>query len=142
MALSVAVRQQFLAEPHIGALGVSTNADEPPLVVPIWYHYTEGDTSLWIMTGTDSMKAKLIRRHQSFSMMVQRLEPTVRYVGVRGRVVSSEDGTKDQLRQMASRYLPAEAVDAYVEWDWEEHGPQTVFHLDLEKWISLDMGTV
>lgn len=140
MPLSIEERQEFLAGTHIGSLGVSTRQDAPPLVVPLWYYYTQGEDSLWILTGTNSMKARYINEHGCFSLMVQRLEPTVRYVGVRGPVIEQRDGTKGELRQMVSRYLPADKVEQFVEWDWNNNGPYTLYRLGLEKWISSDMG--
>ena len=42
MALSKEEREQFLAEPHIGALSVSAGDKRGPLTVPIWYQYSPG----------------------------------------------------------------------------------------------------
>lgn len=49
MALSVEEREQFLAEPHIGALSVVDGPDRAPLTVPIWYQYGPGG-ELWVLT--------------------------------------------------------------------------------------------
>ena len=42
MALSENEREQFLAEPHIGALSVADGTERGPLTVPIWYLYSPG----------------------------------------------------------------------------------------------------
>jgi nitroimidazol reductase NimA-like FMN-containing flavoprotein (pyridoxamine 5'-phosphate oxidase superfamily) len=55
MALSVEEREQFLAEPHIGALSVVERADRAPLTVPIWYQYSPGG-ELWVLTEPGSRK--------------------------------------------------------------------------------------
>jgi nitroimidazol reductase NimA-like FMN-containing flavoprotein (pyridoxamine 5'-phosphate oxidase superfamily) len=47
MALSREEREQFLAEPHIGALSVVERPDRAPLTVPIWYQYNPGG-ELWV----------------------------------------------------------------------------------------------
>ena len=41
-SLSVADREQFLAEPHIAALSVAAGPDRGPLTLPIWYQYEPG----------------------------------------------------------------------------------------------------
>ncbi|WP_030345877.1 hypothetical protein [Streptomyces sp. NRRL S-1022] len=41
MTLSLHEREQFLAEPHIGALSVVERPDRAPLTVPIWYERTQ-----------------------------------------------------------------------------------------------------
>lgn len=84
MALNTEEREQFLAEPHIAALAVDSGAeDRAPLAVPIWYQYAPGG-DIWIMTGADSRKDKLITSAGRFSLLVERVTPTVRYVSVEG----------------------------------------------------------
>ncbi|MFH8794122.1 pyridoxamine 5'-phosphate oxidase family protein [Streptomyces sp. NPDC017941] len=142
MALNRAEREEFLAEPHIAALAVESGENgRAPLTVPIWYQYEPGG-EVWIMTGRDSLKARLIGAAGRFSLMVERVEPTVRYVSVEGAVVATEAATHEQLHEMASRYLPAEKVDAYVEKAAKEHGEQVVVRLSPERWLSSDLGSV
>lgn len=140
MALTRAEREQFLAEPHVAALAVNAVEEgRAPLTVPIWYQYTPGG-DLWIMTGRDSRKGVSIARAGRFSMMVERLAPTVRYVSVEGPVVSTLPATREQLVEVSSRYLPAEKVDAYVDFAWKEHGEQVVIHMRPHHWLSSDLG--
>src|SRR5262245_47892743 len=115
MALSKEEREQFLAEPHIGALSVSNGADRGPLTVPIWYQYTPGG-DLWFSTGKGSRKHQLIEASGFVSIMAERLEPTVRYVAVDGPVLRIEPGTDEQLVEMTKRYLPPASVDGYLEF--------------------------
>ncbi|PZT69263.1 pyridoxamine 5'-phosphate oxidase family protein [Streptomyces sp. SW4] len=141
MALTREERAQFLAEPHIAALAVDAGPDRAPLTVPIWYQYAPGG-DVWIMTGFDSRKYELIKAAGRFSLMVDRLEPTIRYVSVEGPVVDTAAATREQLRELAARYLPAEKVDGYVEFAWENHGEQAVVRMRPERWVSSDLGTV
>ncbi|KUL46014.1 pyridoxamine 5'-phosphate oxidase [Streptomyces sp. NRRL F-4489] len=139
MSLSIRERELFLAEPHVGALSVVERPDRAPLTVPIWYHYTPGG-ELWVRTGPDSRKARAIRSAGRFSMMVQRTEPTVRYVSVEGPVTRTEPDSRERAWEMAARYLPEEKVADFVEYDRTHLGEHVLFYLRPENWLSLDMG--
>ncbi|MFE6038554.1 pyridoxamine 5'-phosphate oxidase family protein [Streptomyces sp. NPDC056452] len=142
MALNREEREQFLAEPHVAALAVDTG--EPgraPLTVPIWYQYEPGG-DIWIMTGRDSRKGVLIAKAGRFSLMVERIAPTIRYVSVEGPVTATTPATREQLVEISARYLPAEKVEGYVDFAWREHGEQVVIHMRPQRWLSSDLGEV
>ncbi|MFD5870942.1 pyridoxamine 5'-phosphate oxidase family protein [Streptomyces sp. NPDC060322] len=140
MALTREEREQFLAEPHVAALAVDAREEgRAPLTVPIWYGYEPGG-DLWIMTGRDSRKGTSIAASGRFSMMVDRVTPTVRYVSVEGPVVSTVPATRDLLVEISSRYLPAEKVEGYVDFAWKAHGEQVVIHMRPQHWLSSDLG--
>lgn len=142
MTLSVAEREEFLAEPHVGALSVaSTIPGRAPLTVPIWYQYTPGG-ELWINTGPESRKAVAIRAAGRFSLMVQRTEPSVRYVSVEGPVTRTEPASIERSREMAARYLPREAVEGFVEYERTQLGEHVAIFLRPEHWLSADLGAV
>ncbi len=141
MALSKDEREQFLAEPHIGALSVNAGADRGPLTVPIWYQYTPGG-KLWLLTGLGSRKHKLIEAAGHLSLMAERLDPTVRYVTVDGPVLSIEPGTDEQLVEMAVRYLGEEKAPAYLEVARDAHGPSVIVTVDPKHWLSADLGAL
>ncbi|GGY26336.1 pyridoxamine 5'-phosphate oxidase family protein [Streptomyces djakartensis] len=141
MALTREEREQFLAEPHIAALAVDAGPGRAPLTVPIWYQYEPGG-DIWIMTGLDSRKNELISAAGRFSLMVDRLEPTIRYVSVEGPVVDTSPATLDQLREISARYLPAERVEGYVDYSWKNHGEMVVLRMRPERWVSSDLGQV
>ncbi|MBC2904653.1 pyridoxamine 5'-phosphate oxidase family protein [Streptomyces cupreus] len=141
MALTREEREQFLAEPHVAAFSVDGGADRAPLTVPIWYQ-VEDDGSVWIMTGLESRKNQLISAAGRYSLMVDRLEPTIRYVSVEGPVVETVPATKERLREISARYLPEDKVDGYVDFAWKNHGEQVVVRMRPERWVSSDLGTV
>jgi nitroimidazol reductase NimA-like FMN-containing flavoprotein (pyridoxamine 5'-phosphate oxidase superfamily) len=114
MVLTLEEREQFLAEPHIGALSVVERPDRAPLTVPIWYQYSPGG-ELWVLTAPAARKTRAIDAAGRFSLMVQRTEPTVRYVSVEGPVIRIAAGSDERSREMAARYLPPEKVADYVE---------------------------
>src|SRR3954470_11033972 len=121
MALSIEDRERFLAEPHIAALSVYAGDTREPLTVPIWYQYAPGGEP-WILTGPGSHKARLIEANGFFSLMVERTEPTTRYVAVDGAVSRIEPATDAQLEEMTRRYLSADAADAYLEFARKDLG--------------------
>ncbi|WP_405584201.1 pyridoxamine 5'-phosphate oxidase family protein [Streptomyces sp. NBC_01092] len=139
MSLTREEREQFLAEPHIAALAVDAGQGRAPLTVPIWYQYEPGG-DVWVMTGLDSRKNQLIQAAGRLSLMVDRVEPTIRYVSVEGPVVKTTPATIEQLREVSARYLPAEKVDGYVDFAWKNHGEQVVVHVRPERWVSSDLG--
>ncbi len=139
MALSMRERQQFLAEPHIGALSVVERPDRAPLTVPIWYGYEPG-SELWIRTEPDSRKARAIRSTGRFSLMVQRSEPTTRYVSVEGPVVRTASDSHERAWEMAARYLPADKVAEFVEYERTQLGEHFAIYMRPERWLSADLG--
>lgn|SRR5690242_12020076 len=139
MALSVEARQAFLAEPHIGALSVVERPDRAPLTVPIWYQYTPGG-ELWVLTAPDARKTRAIEAAGRFSLMVQRTEPTIRYVTVEGPVTRTAPGTAERSREMAARYIPPDKVADYLEYERTQIGELTAVHMRPEHWLSADLG--
>ncbi|AVH58127.1 MULTISPECIES: pyridoxamine 5'-phosphate oxidase family protein [Streptomyces] len=141
MALSHEEREQFLAEPHVAALAVDSGAGRAPLTVPIWYQYEPGG-NIWIMTGLESRKNALISEAGRFTLMVDRIEPTIRYVSVEGPVIDSAPATVEKLRELTARYVPAEKVEGYVEFALKNHGEQLVIRMRPERWVSADLGSI
>jgi nitroimidazol reductase NimA-like FMN-containing flavoprotein (pyridoxamine 5'-phosphate oxidase superfamily) len=141
MALSREERELFLAEPHIAALAVNAGDKRGPLTVPIWYQYTPGGEP-WVITGTGSRKHRLIEATGEFSLMVDRVEPTVRYVAVDGVVSRIEPGTDDQLVELTKRYLPPEKVEPYLEFARREHGDSVAIFLKPQHWLSADLASL
>ncbi|UGT68396.1 pyridoxamine 5'-phosphate oxidase family protein [Nocardia gipuzkoensis] len=140
MPLTVEERQEFLAQPHVAAFSVAAGAGRGPLTVPIWYQYRPGG-EIWILTGPESQKMRYLRETGRFGLMVQRVEPTVRYVSVEGSVTRITPMTDELHREMAARYLPAETVDAYLKAA-EAYGEQVAVFLRPEHWLSADMGNL
>jgi hypothetical protein len=138
-SLSVRDRELFLAEPHVAAVSVSAGDGRGPLTVPIWYQYAPGGEA-WVLTEAGSRKARLIEAAGRFSLMVDRVMPTVRYVSVEGPVTRTVPGTDELLREIAARYLPADQVPAYIEFADTQLGEQVAIYLRPERWLTADLG--
>ncbi|GAB2658342.1 pyridoxamine 5'-phosphate oxidase family protein [Gordonia jinhuaensis] len=141
MALDRAQREEFLAEPHIGALSIEAGPDRAPLTVPIWYQYTPGG-DLWFLTGTDSRKMTLLREAGRCTMMAESTYPTIRYVAVSGNVSETRESSPEDLREMAARYLPADKVEAYLQFAASDHGDQSRVTITPAQWVSADLGSI
>lgn len=141
MALSENERELFLAEPHVAALSVSNGHGHGPLTIPIWYQYAPGG-SPWILTGKGSRKARLIETAGYFSLMAQRLEPTIRYVSVEGALDKIVPGTDDMLVEVSRRYLTPDKVDGYLEFARSQLGEQVAIYLTPQRWLSADLGQI
>jgi hypothetical protein len=72
--------------------------------------------------------------------MVERLEPTVRYVSVEGPVTGTTPGTEAMLWELSRRYLPPEKVPPYIEFAKAELGEQAAIYLRPQRWLSADLG--
>jgi hypothetical protein len=137
--LSVSDRELFLAEPHIAALSVSAGPDRGPLTLPMWYQYVPGGEA-WILTEAASRKARLIAEARRFTLMVERLAPTIRYVSVEGPVTRTIPVTEELEREITERYLPPEKVQDYLAYAKAEFGEQVVIYLRPQRWLSQDLG--
>jgi len=139
MALSREEREGFLAEPRVAALGVDAGDGRGPLMVPIWYAYEPGGLP-WILAGAGSRKMRLIEAAGRFSLLVQRTEPTQRYVSVEGPVTEVSEGSVALHREMAARYLSGAALDAFVKFAQEELADHVAVRIRPERRLSADLG--
>jgi hypothetical protein len=137
--LSPRDRELFLAEPHIAALSVSDGPGHGPLTVPIWYQYAPGGEA-WILSEAASRHVRLIEAAGRFTLMVDRLLPTTRYVSVEGPVTRVAPGTDAQLVEITERYLVPEKVPAYLKLARAEFGEQVAIYLRPDRWLSADLG--
>lgn len=137
--LPVPDRESFLAEPHVAALSVTGGPARGPFTVPIWYQYAPGGEA-WILTSAGSRKDRLIAAAGRFTLMVERVMPTVRYVSVEGPVTRRIPGTAALLREMSERYLPPDKVPAYIKFVDTELGEQVAIYLRPERWLTADLG--
>ena len=93
-----------------------------------------------MLTESGSRKARLIEAAGRFTLMVERVLPTVRYVSVEGPVTRTVPGTDELLREITMRYLPPEKVSAYLEFARADFGEQVAIYLRPQRWLSADLG--
>ena len=134
-------REAFLSEARIGILSVDNDA-RGPLSIPIWYAYTPGE-DLWITTGVNTRKGRLLRKAKRIGFCVQDETPPYRYVSMEGPITIEDahpDSVLEETRKLAHRYLGAEAGDAYVaaQRDFFERSGPIVVRLRPEHWLTFD----
>ena len=93
--MTKAEREAFLADVHVGVLGVN-EPDRGPLTVPIWYSYEPGG-EITVLTGPDSRKGRLLSVGTRVSICAQTETPPYKYVTAEDPVVAVEpsDGAVD-----------------------------------------------
>ena len=136
LAMSEHERQAFLADLHVGVISIE-RADGPPLTVPIWYGYEPGGL-VWIITGADSVKGRLLQAAGRFSLCAQTEEPPFyKYVSVEGPIVDVAPAELEaDRRPLAHRYFGSELGDLYVESN--EGDGCLKFSMRPERWWTVD----
>ena len=134
LAMTQQEREAFLADLHVGILGV--NHGKVPLAVPIWYAYKPGG-DVWVITNRESIKGKALDATGQFSLCVQSEDLPYKYVTVAGSVSVVEDSNHDTLLTMATRYLGAKLGGQYAEAS-ATTGGSTLYRLRPEHWYTVD----
>ena len=127
-------KQQFLADLHVGVVGLN-DPGRGPLTVPIWYDYTPGG-KLTMITGQTSRKGKLIEVGQRLSLAAQTEQAPYMYVSVEGVVTDVTATQADELLAMASRYLGEEQGRAYAAGSTLDG--QITVSVEPEHWLAVD----
>jgi hypothetical protein len=138
--LSQKEREQFLAQPHVGVLSVISDDDRPPSTLPTWYAYHPGG-NIAVMVRQGKRKSRLIRRAGTLSFSVQQPEVPYKYVTVEGTVVKQERPTRKELISIGVRYLPADAVDPWAEWELgggNGAGEPEYIEIRPDRWLTAD----
>ena len=137
LAMSEHERQEFLAGVHVGVISIE-RVDGPPLTVPIWYGYEPGGL-VWIITGADSLKGRLLKAAGRFSLCAQTEEPPFyKYVSVEGPVVDvAPSDLEGDRRPLAHRYFGPELGDAYLAANTDEEAGLK-FSMRPTRWWSVD----
>lgn len=115
--LTVTEVQQFLHEQgHLLRIG-TTDSEGHPSVVPIWFIH-EGDDILFTPRANSKFLHD-IRRDSRVGLSIDEDPLPYRKVTVQGHAriiheLGHDDEWRDLYRQIAKRYIPDEAADAYV----------------------------
>lgn len=131
-------KQRFMADLHVGVLGIARHGIGP-LTVPVWYDYDPGG-ELWFITGRDSKKGRLLAEGVRISLCAQTEDPPYKYVSVEGPVVSVSEPAQEAL-PMAIRYLGDEMGRTYHA-QMADGPANVVVRMRPEQWLAVDYGKV
>jgi PPOX class probable F420-dependent enzyme len=106
-------KETFLAAVHVGVLSIPREG-QPPLTAPVWYGYEAGG-EIWLVTGRNSRKGKLLTPGCHVSLCVQDEKPPYKYVTVEGTVSAVKPSEIERdVRPLAHRYLGRARGDQYI----------------------------
>lgn len=130
-------REAFLADVHVGVISVA-EPGRGPLAAPIWYGYEPGGV-LWVLTGPESRKGRLLAAAGRMTMVVQTETPPYKYVSVEGPIVAIEPADVERdARPMAHRYLGREMGDRYIDATRGEGEGSVRVSMRPERWLTVD----
>jgi hypothetical protein len=134
-------REAFLAEPRVAVLSVAGAGGRPPHSTPTFYAYEPGgDVTFFTSTERRSArKVPLIDDAGAVTLNVQQPEFPYRYVSVECRIVAAGRPDADQVRAIASRYLPPDAAAGMAAGETSD--PEaTIVLLTVrpERWLTAD----
>ena len=136
-AMTQSEKELYLADLHVGVLAIN----EPgagPLTVPIWYDYEPGG-NLWMITGTNSRKGKLLNLGDRVSLAAQSEAAPYKYVSVEGPIVEIKNSSNEELLSMATRYLGVEQGKAYADANSSiSEGLSVIVSVKPERWLAVD----
>jgi PPOX class probable F420-dependent enzyme len=135
LTMSKADREAFLADVHVGMVGIERDG-APPLTAPVWYSYEPGGDVVFAFEA-ESEKIRLLRETGEASLCAQTEAMPYQYVTVEGpTVVSDPDDAVDAA--LAYRYLGQEIGDIYLGATAES--VTLVVRLTPTRWRTVDYG--
>jgi len=132
--MTPAERRAFLAHgTRTGKLATSRH-DGQPHAAPVWF-VLDGD-DLIFMTWHTSVKGKAIQRDARVALVVDDETFPYSFVLVEGTATVTRDPRSRCLwaRRIASRYVPADRVDAYTERNAAEG--ELVVRINGQHWVA------
>lgn len=132
--MTTAEKQNFLADLHVGVIGIN-EPGRGPLTVPIWYSYKPGGV-VQVVTGAQSRKGKLLTLNCPVSLAAQTEAPPYVYVSVEGTVSAIEATDMATLEAMAIRYLGDKQGRAYAAGSGIEG--QITVSITPRRWLAVD----
>lgn len=133
-SMSQAEKEAFLADLHVGVIGIN-DPDHGPLTVPIWYDYQPGG-ELWIITGSQSRKGKLLTPGSRVSLAAQTEDAPYKYVSIEGPVTAIEATDAATLLAMAQRYLGEAMGATYAQGS--NLSEQVTVRIQPQRWLAVD----
>ena len=130
--LTLSERDAFLNTPGVILRIAVTREDGSPLVTPIWHMYR--DAAIYFTPRERSEWFACLRKDARAALCIDEDALPYRKVVVEGSAelvhdVGEDDAWRDLYRDIARRYIPGEAADAYVQNTINE--PRGLFRIRL-----------
>jgi nitroimidazol reductase NimA-like FMN-containing flavoprotein (pyridoxamine 5'-phosphate oxidase superfamily) len=135
LTMSKADREAFLADVHVGIVGIAREG-APPLTAPVWYSYEPGGDVVFAFAA-GSEKISLLRTTGEASLCAQTESMPYKYVTVEGPVVIEPPDVAVETA-LAYRYLGEEIGDIYLGASADEI--TFVVRLTTARWRTVDYG--
>jgi nitroimidazol reductase NimA-like FMN-containing flavoprotein (pyridoxamine 5'-phosphate oxidase superfamily) len=135
LTMSRADREAFLADVHVGVVGIERDG-APPLTAPVWYSYEPGGDVVFAFEA-ESEKIRLLRAVGEASLCAQTETMPYQYVTVEGpTVIRDPDDAVDAT--LAYRYLGQEIGDIYL--GATADSITLVVRMTPNRWRTVDYG--
>lgn len=130
-------RDTFLTEPGVLMRIAVVREDGSPLVTPIWFIHqvADGTGYIYFTPREKSEWFACLRRDPRVAVCIDEQLMPYRKVIAEGKAelvhdVGEDDAWRDLYRQIAGRYVPPEAAEAYVQNTIEQ--PRGLYRLNLD----------
>ena len=132
--MTPAERRAFLTHGTRTGKLATRRRDGQPHATPVWF-VLDGD-DLIFMTWHTSVKGKAIQRDARVALVVDDETFPYSFVLVEGTATVTRDPRSRRLwaRRIASRYVPADRVDAYTERNAAEG--ELIVRINGQRWIA------
>jgi PPOX class probable F420-dependent enzyme len=132
--MTPAERRTFLAHGTRTAKLATSRYDGQPHAAPVWF-VLDGD-DLIFMTWHTSVKGKAVQRDARVALVVDDETFPYSFVLVEGTATVTRDPRARRLwaQRIASRYVPADRVDAYAERNAAEG--ELVVRINGRRWVA------
>lgn len=116
--LSVAERNEFLDAPGVVMRIACVRKDGSPLVTPVWFLHREGH--IYFTPRAQSEWFACLKRDPRVALCIDEQDLPYRKVILEGAAellhdLGEDDDWRDLYRQIAQRYVPVDAAQAYVQ---------------------------
>jgi PPOX class probable F420-dependent enzyme len=116
--LTLSERDSFLAQPGILCRIATVTPDGAPHVTPVWFICEDGN--VFVTPRAHSSWLENIRREPRVALTIDEEAHPYRKITVEGsaRIIhdlGEDDAWRDRYRRIATRYVPAESAEAYVQ---------------------------
>jgi PPOX class probable F420-dependent enzyme len=126
---------EFLQGPWLMRLA-TIGPDGYPHVTPVWYLYE--NQRIFTSTEKDRVKFRNIARDNKMGASIDWEPRPYRGLSIKGIARVHETNIRERVREISARYVPADEVDAMVDWLFK--GPRVVLEIEPMSVVKVGAG--